>query len=43
MPLLHRIRAESPVSHLPQLDAYLLTRHADIVAALKDRSLSPPT
>ncbi|MFE2756487.1 cytochrome P450 [Actinosynnema sp. NPDC059335] len=41
MPVLHRIRAESPVSHLPQLDAYLLTRHADIVAALKDRRLSP--
>ncbi|KOX14189.1 cytochrome P450 hydroxylase [Saccharothrix sp. NRRL B-16348] len=41
MPLLHRIRAESPVSHLPQLDAYLLTRHADIVATLKDRRFSP--
>ncbi|MFI9007601.1 cytochrome P450 [Actinosynnema sp. NPDC053489] len=41
IPVLHRIRAESPVSHLPQLDAYLLTRHADIVAALKDRRLSP--
>lgn len=39
--LLHRIRAESPVSLVPQLDAYLLTRHADIVAALKDRRLSP--
>ncbi|WP_158841796.1 cytochrome P450 [Saccharothrix deserti] len=41
MPLLHRIRAESPVSVIPQLDAYLLTRHADVVAALKDRRLSP--
>ncbi|GAA3216144.1 cytochrome P450 [Dactylosporangium siamense] len=39
MPLLHRIRAESPVSQVPQLGAYLLTRHADIVAALKDRRL----
>ncbi|MBB5802566.1 cytochrome P450 [Saccharothrix ecbatanensis] len=39
--LLHRIRAESPVSHVPQLDAYMLTRHADIMAALKDRRLSP--
>ncbi|ONI86625.1 cytochrome hydroxylase [Saccharothrix sp. ALI-22-I] len=41
MPLLHRIRAESPVSVIPQLDAYLLTRHADILTALKDRRLSP--
>jgi cytochrome P450 len=41
MPLLHRIRAESPVSVVPQLDAYLLTRHSDIVAVLKDRRLSP--
>ncbi|MFD7660787.1 cytochrome P450 [Actinosynnema sp. NPDC059797] len=39
--LLHRIRAESPISAIPQLDAYLLTRHADIVAALKDRRLVP--
>jgi cytochrome P450 len=39
IPLLHRIRAESPVSRIPQLGAYLLTRHADIVAALKDRRL----
>ena len=38
-PLLHQIRAESPISRIPQLDAYLLTRHADIVAALKDRRL----
>jgi cytochrome P450 len=41
IPLLHRIRAESPVSFIPQLGAYLLTRHADIVAALRDRRLSP--
>lgn len=39
--LLHRIRAESPISAIPQLDAYLLTRHADIVAVLKDRRLVP--
>src|SRR3954470_3034101 len=39
IPLLHRIRAESPISWIPQLDAYLLTRHADIVTALKDRRL----
>src|SRR3954463_11581870 len=39
IPLLHRIRAESPISWIPQLDAFLLTRHADIVAALKDRRL----
>ncbi|MDR6593878.1 cytochrome P450 [Saccharothrix longispora] len=40
-PLLHRIRAESPVSVIPQLDSYLLTRHADILAVLKDRTLVP--
>ncbi|MEU7872361.1 cytochrome P450 [Dactylosporangium sp. NPDC049140] len=39
MTLLHRIRDESPVSWIPQLDAYLLTRHADIVSVLKDRRL----
>ena len=39
MSLLRQIRAESPVSWIPQLGAYLLTRHADIVAALKDRRL----
>ncbi|MEV4516803.1 cytochrome P450 [Dactylosporangium sp. NPDC049525] len=39
MPLLHRIQAESPISWIPQLNACLLTRHADIVAALKDRRL----
>jgi cytochrome P450 len=32
---LHRVRAESPLSWLPQLDAYLLTRYADINAALR--------
>lgn len=36
-PLLHRIRAESPLSWVPELHGYLLTRHADIVATLKDR------
>jgi cytochrome P450 len=32
---LHRVRAESPLAWLPQLDAYLLTRYADINAALR--------
>lgn len=41
LPLLHRIRTETPIGHIAQLDAYLLTRHADITAALKDRSLAP--
>ncbi|MET8150181.1 cytochrome P450 [Actinoplanes sp. NPDC049668] len=36
---LHRVRAESPLSWLPQLDAYLLTRYADISAALRDRRM----
>jgi cytochrome P450 len=39
-PLLHRIRAESPVSWIPALNAYLVTRHADILAVLKDRRLA---
>ncbi|QFZ20089.1 cytochrome P450 [Saccharothrix syringae] len=39
--LLRRISAEAPISAVPQLDAYLLTRHADIVAALKDRTMVP--
>jgi cytochrome P450 len=36
---LHRVRAESPLSWLPQLDAYLLTRHADVNAALRNRRM----
>jgi cytochrome P450 len=36
---LHRVRAESPLARLPQLDGYLLTRHADIVAALRDKRM----
>jgi cytochrome P450 len=36
---LHRVRAESPLARLPQLDAYLLTRHADVNAALRDKRL----
>lgn len=36
---LHRVRAESPLAWLPQLDAYLLTRHADINAALRNRRM----
>jgi cytochrome P450 len=33
---LHRVRAESPLAWLPQLDGYLLTRYADVNAALRD-------
>ncbi len=40
MALLRQMRAESPVGWSPQLHAYVLTRHADIVAALKDRRLA---
>jgi cytochrome P450 len=36
---LHRIRAESPLARLPQLDAHLLTRYADINAALRDKRM----
>jgi cytochrome P450 len=39
MPLLHRIRAESPVGWVPKLNAFVLTRHADIGAALRDHRL----
>lgn len=38
--LLRRMRSESPIGWSPQLHAYVLTRHADIVAALKDRRLA---
>ncbi|RZS34836.1 cytochrome P450 [Herbihabitans rhizosphaerae] len=40
MPLLHRIRAETPIAWISQLDAGLLTRHADIVAVLRDRRMA---
>ncbi|GGP77759.1 cytochrome P450 [Saccharothrix coeruleofusca] len=40
MPLLREIRAESPVCLLPQLGAYLVTRHADVVSLLKDKRLT---
>jgi cytochrome P450 len=36
---LHRVRAESPLAWLPQFDGYLLTRHADISAALRDKRM----
>jgi cytochrome P450 len=36
---LRRVRAESPLAWLPQLDAYLLTRYADIMAALRDKRM----
>jgi cytochrome P450 len=36
---LARVRAESPLARLPQLDAYLLTRYADVMAALRDKRM----
>jgi len=36
---LHQVRAESPLAWLPQLDAYLLTRYADVSAALRDKRM----
>jgi len=36
---LHRVRAESPIAWLPRLDAYLLTRYADVNAALRNKRL----
>ncbi|GAA4951266.1 cytochrome P450 [Actinoplanes utahensis] len=36
---LHRIRAESPLARLPQLGAHLLTRYADVSAALRDKRM----
>ena len=36
---LHRVRAESPLAWLPRLQAYLLTRHADVNAALRDKRM----
>jgi cytochrome P450 len=39
-PLLRQMRAESPISWIPQLNGYLVTRQADIMAALKDRRLA---
>ncbi|MET0418566.1 MAG: cytochrome P450 [Actinoplanes sp.] len=36
---LHEVRAESPLSWLPQLDAYMLTRYADVSAALRNKRL----
>ena len=36
---LHRVRAESPLAWLPQLDAYLLTRYADVNAALRNKRM----
>jgi cytochrome P450 len=40
MALLRRIRSQSRVGWRPQLHAYILTRHADIVSALKDKRLA---
>ena len=36
---LHRVRAESPLAWLPQLDAHLLTRYADVNSALRDKRM----
>ncbi|QRN95544.1 cytochrome P450 [Archangium violaceum] len=40
-PLMHRIRAENPLAWIPQMHSWLLTRHADILAVLKDRRFAP--
>jgi cytochrome P450 len=37
---LHRLRAADPVHWSPQANAWLLTRHADIVQALRDQALT---
>jgi cytochrome P450 len=39
-PLLHRMRAEDPVHWSSQLNAWVLTRYADIVEALRDPRLT---
>jgi cytochrome P450 len=39
-PLLHRMRAEDPVHWSRQLNAWVVTRHADILRALKDPRLT---
>jgi cytochrome P450 len=36
---LRRARSESPLAWLPQLDAYLLTRYADVDAALRSKRM----
>ncbi|GLW33003.1 cytochrome P-450 like protein [Actinoplanes regularis] len=36
---LHRVRAESPLARVAGLDAYLLTRYADVNAALRDKRM----
>ncbi|GGN64724.1 cytochrome P450 [Actinoplanes lobatus] len=36
---LRRIQTESPLAWLPPLDAYLLTRYADVNAALRDKRM----
>jgi cytochrome P450 len=36
LPLLNRLRSEDPVHFSPQLGGWLLTRHADVMSALKD-------
>jgi cytochrome P450 len=40
MPLLRDIQSETPISWVPELNGYFLTRHAEIVAALMNPKLS---
>lgn len=39
-PTLHRLRQEDPVHLAPLLDVWILTRYADVMAALRDPALS---
>ncbi|HVX86433.1 MAG TPA: cytochrome P450 [Phycisphaerae bacterium] len=39
-PTLRRLRTEDPVHHSPMLDVWVLTRYADVLAALRDPHLS---
>lgn len=39
-PVYHRLREEAPVLHVPQWDEYVLTRHADCEAVLRDPRFS---
>jgi cytochrome P450 len=39
-PMLHRLQREDPVHHSPLLDIWILTRYADVLAALRDPTLS---
>ncbi|WP_204249137.1 cytochrome P450 [Nocardia arizonensis] len=41
MDQLRRLREQSPIAWVPELNAALLTRHGDIVGVLKDRRMGP--